>query len=137
MLAPEMFKRLELLRRMREGVRGRAGVMREVLGALKREADAVRFVKVPLFFESVSRHIAQDRIAETIDGFLIARKVDGETVRRPALRGVAYRMLKEFGEGNVQLALRDGWADVRYALARHLSGLGQGGLSKLAAEAGV
>ena len=133
-LEPEVFKRLELLRRMREGSRDGASVMKDLLAALKREAEAVRFVKVPLFFESVSRHIAQDRIAETIDGYLVARNAEGAAVKRPALRGVAYRMLKEFGNGNVQLALRDGWDEVRYALARHLPGLEEAGLMKLAAD---
>ena len=133
-LEPEMFKRLELLRRLREGNRESAGVMKELLAALKREAKAVRYVKVPLFFESVSRHIAQDRIAETIEGYLVARDAAGATVRRPALRGVAYRMLKEFGNGNVQLALRDGWDGVRYALARRLPGFDYAGMMTLATD---
>lgn len=135
-LAPEDFKRVELLRRMKEGSRDSAGVMKELLATLKREAEVARFVKAPLFFESVSRHIPQDRIAETIEGYLVARNQDGAAVRRPALRGVAYRMLKEFGNGNVQLALRDGWDELRYALARHMPGLDEGGLMKLAADAG-
>ena len=67
----------------------------------------VRYQKVRLYFASVEDHIAQDKIAETISGYLYARDADGLEVRRPARRWVAYRMLKEFGEGNVFLALRE------------------------------
>ena len=113
-----LFARVEMWRRVKEGGEKRGGVVKRLLGALKREADVVRFKSVPLFFDSVARHIARDRVAETIDGYLVARDEDGRLVRRPALRGVAYRMLKEFGNGNVEFALRDGWSGLRYAIAR-------------------
>jgi len=40
-------------------------------------------------------------------------------VRRPARRGIAYRMLKEYGNGNVYLALRSSYKDVMLSMARH------------------
>jgi hypothetical protein len=130
-LSAAVFSRLQVLRRMSELGSGKS-VMQELVSLLRREASALRFRKIPLFFDSVSRHIAQDSIAQTIEGYLVARKDDGGLVKRPALRGVAYRMLKEFGNGNVELALRDGWGELRYALARHLQGGIDGGLVKLA-----
>ena len=39
--------------------------------------------------------IAEDKVAETIKGYVYAIDDAGVEVRRPARRGVAYRMLKE------------------------------------------
>ena len=82
-------------------------------------AAKLRYERVRLSYESVSACIAEDKVAETIGGYLCALDDRGREVRRPARRGVAYRMLKEFGNGNVYLALRDGYRDMVLALAGH------------------
>ena len=61
----------------------------------------------------MSGRIPDDKVAETIGAYLCAHDEQGKEVRRPARRGVAYRMLKEFGNGNVFLALRDVYREFR------------------------
>lgn len=83
--------------------RGLAGLVDSV----KRRRVASRYRRTALFFESVLQRIADDKIAESIGAYLVAHDVDGAEVRRPARRGIAFRMLKEFGNGRVFLALRE------------------------------
>ncbi len=95
-----------------------AGVLRRV----KESVAAIRYQKLRLFFDTVTERIAEDKVAETINGYLYALNEQGQQVRRPARRGIAYRMLKEFGEGNVFLALQEA-ADVALnSLARGAEG---------------
>ncbi len=92
---------------------------REMLRSLLGRASMLRYERVRLFYETVGSRIAENKVAETINGFLYAIDGSGSEVRRPARRGVAYRMLKEFGDGNVFLALRDGHGEVLASLAKH------------------
>lgn len=85
--------------------------------AARRRVSRLRYVKTRLQFESVPERIAEDKVAETINGYLLAYDAAGEEVRRPARRGVAFRMLKEFGDGNVFLALRDSYSELLLSLA--------------------
>ena len=71
----------------------------------------MRYEKIQLFFDSVEERVAEDKVAETISGYLFARDESGAEVRRPARRGIAYRMLKEYGNGNVYLALRSSYKE--------------------------
>ncbi len=91
-----------------------AGLLRRA----KERVAATRYQKLRLFFDTVAERIAEDKIAETISGYLYALDEQGQQVRRPARRGIAYRMLKEFGEGKVFLALRDTAGEVLASLAR-------------------
>ena len=106
--------------------RGEASEGRSVLERAKvfvkqlgRRASRIRYDKVRLSFDSVEGVIADDKVAGTISGYLYAYDEVGDQVRRPARRGVAYRMLKEFGNGNVFLALRDSYSELLLAMARH------------------
>ena len=104
-----------------EGVEG-LGMMERVKGlfrSARRRASTLRYQKVQLDYDTVPVRIAEDKVAETINGYLYAYDSGGAEVRRPARRGVAYRMLKEFGNGNVFLALRDGYGELAVSLARH------------------
>lgn len=89
-----------------------------LLRRVKERAAASAYQKLRLFFDTVAERIAEDKIAETINGYLYALNEHGRQVRRPARRGIAYRMLKEFGEGNVFLALRDAADEALDTLAR-------------------
>ena len=88
------------------------------LRRVKERVAASRYQKLGLCFDTVAERIAEDKVAETISGYLVALDEHGEQVRRPARRGIAYRMLKEFGEGNVFLALRDTAGDLLGSLVR-------------------
>ncbi len=103
------------LRALRAGAPAEEGgilaKLKDMLGALRKQAPTLRYEKVRLYFDSVASRIASDKIAETIKGYVYAIDADGEQVRRPARRGVAYRMLKEFGDGNVFLALQEGYSE--------------------------
>lgn len=85
----------------------------------RQRAETLRYEKLQLFFDTVEARIAEDKVAETIHGYLLARDESGAEVRRPARRGIAFRMLKEFGNGNVFLALRSGYKEAIMSLARH------------------
>ena len=86
---------------------------------VKRRLKRARYYSCQLHFDSVFSYIAKDDVAETITSYLYAYDEDGNRVHRPAKRGIAYRMLKEFGNGNVYLALRDSHTELWYSLARH------------------
>lgn len=86
---------------------------------VKQRVNRVRYDKLQLHFDSVISHIAKDSVAETITSYLYAYDANGDVVRRPARRGIAYRMLKEFGNGNVYLALLDLHTEIAFSLARH------------------
>lgn len=124
-LSPEAFLRLR-------GYRGESverGSMLDRLRDLVRRAGAsiarVGYEKLRLEYDTVAVHIAEDKVAETIRGYLYAGDGLGGEVRRPARRGVAYRMLKEYGEGNVYLALRDSYSEVVSTIARHACRVGE------------
>ena len=108
------------------GVNGRLeGAINSLVEFVKRQVSGVRVERVPLFFESVAKQIAPDKVAETIRGYLVAHDRDGQRVERPAKRGIAYRMLKQFGEGNVYLASFEGRGGVLYSFARRALRLGE------------
>jgi len=109
------------LRATREGAAGDAGLLQKLkalLADLHEHGPAAHYEKFRLRFDSVAERIASDKFAATIDGYLYARDAQGRQLRRPARRGIAYRMLKEFGEGNVFLALRESYSETLLALAR-------------------
>jgi len=118
-LSLRQFARLLVLRGEPASDGGLIGRLGNALGAARERAAALRYERVQLFFDSVERRIADDKVAETISGYLFARDDAGAEVRRPAQRGIAYRMLKEYGNGNVYLALRSSYTDVMMSLARH------------------
>ena len=106
--------------------RGEVAVARGVMERLSRavaaaraRATAARYERIQLSFDSVDARIADDKVAETISGYLVARDENGNEVRRPARRGIAYRLLKQFGNGNVFLALRSSYREVMSSLADH------------------
>ncbi|MCY3575494.1 MAG: bifunctional DNA primase/polymerase [Chloroflexi bacterium] len=97
------------------------GLRERAMGLLRRAKERVvttGYQKLRLSYSTVAERIADDKIAETINGYLYALDERGQQLRRPARRGIAYRMLKEFGEGNVFLALRDTADEVLVSLAR-------------------
>ncbi|MCY4072018.1 MAG: bifunctional DNA primase/polymerase [Chloroflexi bacterium] len=98
--------------------------IRALLDFVKRRGRAAGAERIPLFFGSVARQIAPDKVAETIKGYLLAYDRDGLRVERPIKRGIAYRMLKQFGEGNVYLASFEGPGEVLYSFARRALRLG-------------
>jgi len=101
---------------------GRGGLLERLgnaIEALRERAAGRRYEKIQLSYGNVAARIADDKVAETINGFLVAADDGGAEVRRPAKRGIAYRMLKEFGDGNVYLALRSSYKEVMASLARH------------------
>ena len=115
-------------------VLGRRGVGVAEFGvgsAVRNLVDLVRTygvkggMRVPLQFDNVVRHIANDKVAESIRAYVYALGPDGKRIARPARRGVAYRMLSEFGEGNVFLAVMERASDTLLALTRHWLRLGQ------------
>ena len=132
--APVQFEELSLrqfgrLLLSRSGVQGSSGIRSRVSDAVEaaqRRAAVLRYERVQLSFDNVDARIAEDKVAETINGYLCARDDAGMEVRRPARRGIAYRMLKEFGNGNVFLALRSSYKEVLASLARHAFGSGDG-----------
>ncbi len=111
--------RLIQLRGHRSGAGGMIGRLAGAIEAARERARAVRYEKIQLFFGNVASRVADDKVAETINGYLFALDAGGAEVRRPAKRGIAYRMLKEFGDGNVYLALRSSYRAVMQSLARH------------------
>lgn len=111
------FARLAQMRT--EGGAGLIGRLEGAVASLRRRSLAARYERIQLFFDNVASRIADDKVSETINGYLVAYDEAGCEVRRPARRGVGYRMLKEYGNGNVYLALRNSYKDVMMALARH------------------
>ncbi|MCY3781861.1 MAG: hypothetical protein OXG78_16220 [Chloroflexi bacterium] len=118
-LSTEQFLRLRLMRDGRDTGSSVAEPLRRLLSRAKGLAAKSRYEKLRLDYDSVSERIPDDKVAETIEAYLCAFDEQGNEVRRPARRGVAYRMLKEFGNGNVFLALRDAYREFRVALAEH------------------
>lgn len=121
-ISPADFVQLRLLR---DGGGSGASVgqsLKRLVARAKSVASKARYKRVRLDYESVSDRIAEDKVAETIGGYLVAVDEVGGEVRRPARRGVAYRMLKQFGNGNVFLALRDSYRELLVALAGHAAG---------------
>ncbi len=118
-ISPVEFVRLRLLRESGEHGVGVMDRVRELLGRAGRLVSATRYESVQLFYDSVPARIAEDKVAETIGGYLYAVDERGDQVRRPARRGVAYRMLKEFGNGNVFLAVRELYRDLLLSMAGH------------------
>ena len=103
-------------------LKGGGGLIGRLSGAvagLRRRSLAARYERIQLFFDNVASRIAEDKVSETINGYLVAYDDAGFEVRRPARRGVGYRMLKEYGNGNVYLALRSSFKEVMMSLARH------------------
>lgn len=118
-LSVEEFIRLRVLRDDNEPAVGTRGAVKRLWDRAKSLASKLRYERLRLSYESVSACIAEDKVAETIGGYLCALDDRGREVRRPARRGVAYRMLKEFGNGNVYLALRDSYREMMLTLAGH------------------
>ena len=119
---PMSLRQLSRLLIMRDQAPGKDGLvsrLRQAFEGARERAAAVRYEKVQLTFDNVAERIAEDKVAETISGYLLARDGSGLEVRRPARRGIAYRMLKEYGSGNVYLALRSSYKEVVMSLARH------------------
>ena len=113
------FARLLVLRGEAAGGGGLMERLGNAVDTVRTRASALRYETIQLFFDSVDKRLAEDKIAETINGYLFARDDAGAEVRRPARRGIAYRMLKEYGNGNVYLALRSAYKDVMRSIARH------------------
>ena len=126
--------RMLIMRGQAPGKGGLASRLRHAVEGARERAAAVRYEKVQLVFENVAERIAEDKVAETISGYLVARDESGMEVRRPARRGIAYRMLKEYGNGNVYLALRSSYKEAVMSLARHAlrAGDADGGLELMA-----
>ena len=101
------------------------GAINALVDFVKRRKRSAAVERIPLFFESVARQIAPDKVAETIRGYLLAYDRDGRRVERPVKRGIAYRMLKQFGEGNVYLASFEGPGELLYAFAKRALRLGE------------
>ena len=102
-----------------DGGGGLIGRLEGAVENLRRRRSAARYERIQLFFDNVASRIADDKVSETINGYLVAYDDAGFEVRRPARRGIGYRMLKEYGNGNVYLALRSAYKDVMMSLARH------------------
>ncbi len=118
-ITPAEFLKIQAFRSCRSDQSRLAQVVDNLFQHVKKRVNRVRFYNMQLHFDSVVSHIAKDDVAETITSYLFAYDSHGELVRRPAKRGIAYRMLKEFGNGNVYLALIDSHTEMFYALARH------------------
>lgn len=122
-LSPEEFVQLRLQRELR-GKAGLGKVATRLLDRARSLLGKVRHERVRLSFDSVSVRIAEDKVADSIGGVLVALDEQGREVRRPARRGVAYRMLKEFGNGNVFLLLRDSLRETLAVMAGHAARAG-------------
>lgn len=118
-MSVDTFMRLRVWRGGSVEGRGLLGRLGDLASNVRARASRVRYEKVRLQYNSVAAHIANDKVAETIRGYLYAQDGLGREIRRPARRGVAYRMLKEFGEGNVYLAVRDFGNELLASMARH------------------
>ncbi len=128
--APMQLSEFLRARARRDGDGAIAGLLRAAEGAatqvsqVVRSLRKVRYRRSALTYESVARRIADDKVAESIGAYLVAYDGAGREVRRPARRGVAFRMLKEFGNGEVFLALRDAYEEMTSAKGRGGDGVG-------------
>ena len=118
-IAPSEFIKVQAFRSCTEDRPTLTQVVNNLFTHVKKRVNRVRYFKFQLHFDSVVHHIAKDDVAETITSYLYAYDDDGNEVYRPAKQGIAYRMLKEFGNGNVYLALLDIQTEMWYSLARH------------------
>jgi hypothetical protein len=118
-MTPSHFVKLQAFRACVDDRPKIGQVVDNLMHHVKKRVNQVRYLSLRLHFDSVVNRIAKDDVAETITSYLYAFDEDGNRVHRPAKRGIAYRMLKEFGDGNVYLALLDLHAETWYALARH------------------
>jgi hypothetical protein len=118
-ITPSEFIKLQAFRSCTEDRPTLTQVVDNLFTHVKKRVNRVRYFKFQLHFDSVIHHIAKDNVAETITSYLYAYDDDGNEVYRPAKQGIAYRMLKEFGNGNVYLALLDIQTEMWYSLARH------------------
>lgn len=123
-ITPAEFLKIQAFRSCKQDQSRLMQVVDNLFQHVKKRLNRARFYNLQLHFDSVVSHIAKDDIAETITSYLFAYDRDGELVRRPAKRGIAYRMLKEFGNGNVYLALLDSHTEMFYSLARHAINFG-------------
>ena len=126
-MTAEAFMRLRMWREDKVGGHGLLDRLREAVSSAGARLARARYEKLRLRYDTVAEHIAEDKTAETIRAYLFADDGAGGEVRRPARRGVAYRMLKQFGEGNVFLALRDSYGEVMAAMAGHAARVGEEG----------
>jgi len=126
-LSVEAFMRLRILREDGVPQGGLLSRLSRLVDRTSARLSRARYEKLPLQYDTVPIHIAEDKIAETIRGYLFADDGMGGEVRRPARRGVAYRMLKQYGEGNVYLALRDSFSELMSTMAHHAVRLGDEG----------
>ena len=106
------------MRMPEQGGRSLRGAMSSLGEYVKAIGSRLRTARIRLSFDTVESRIAEDKVADTIRAYLVARDGEGNEVRRPALRGVAYRMLKEFGEGKVFMTLLDGVRETAAAVGR-------------------
>ncbi len=113
------------------------GAINALAGFVKGLGIKARAERIPLFFDSVAGHIAPDKVAETIKGCLLAFDRDGRPVQRPLKRGIAYRMLKQFGEGNVFLSSLERPGEFLEAFARRALGAGDGDVDLVLRAAGA
>ncbi len=118
-MSPSRFVKLQAFRACVDDRPKLSQVVDNLMHHVQKRVDQVRYLSMKLHFDSVINYIAKDDVAETITSYLYAYDEDGNRVHRPAKRGIAYRMLKEFGNGNVYLALLDLHTETWYALARH------------------
>ena len=118
-MTPSHFVKLQAFRACVDDRPKLSQVVDNLMHHVKKRVNQVRYLNMKLHFDSVINYIAKDDVAETITSYLYAFDEDGNRVHRPAKRGIAYRMLKEFGNGNVYLALLDLHTETWYTLARH------------------
>lgn len=124
-MTPSSFVKIQAFRACIDDRPKLSQVVDNLLHHVKKRVKRVRYLSLRLHFDSVINCIAKDNVAETITSYLYAYDEDGNRVHRPAKRGIAYRMLKEFGNGNVYLALLDLHTETWYALARHAVRFGE------------
>lgn len=117
-ISPEKLMEIRAFRSVSAERPGLIGVVDDLVQQVKKRLNQVRYFTFPLDFDSVVQYIAKDDVADTITSYLYAFDDDGNRVHRPAKRGIAYRMLKEFGNGRVFLALFDEQMAMWYSLAK-------------------
>lgn len=118
-ITPSQFIKIQAFRTYTDSQPSLKQAVNNLFAHVKKRVKRMRYFKFQLHFDSVINWIAKDDVAETITSYLFAFDADGNEVHRPAKRGIAYRMLKEFGNGNVYLALLDIETEAFYTLARY------------------